>query len=231
MEGKWKSLEQIRDEKMLEAYYEHYGLKQMFGFDIRPYLSLARFEGDERILREGDTVGCLYYLLEGRAKNFIYHENGRISLINFLKAPGFIGEMELIGARRKANGVTAVTPCLCFSIDIRACRDKLLQDSRFLLCLCRLLGERAVDNTGNYTKNQTYPLAVRTAEFILMTAVDGYYRERHTEAAEYLGGTYRNLMYVLAGFVKQGILRKTRAGYYIEKPEKLRAIAGMDKLL
>jgi len=38
------------------------------------------------------------YLLSGRAKLFLSHENGRISLINFLNAPCFIGEMELLGA-------------------------------------------------------------------------------------------------------------------------------------
>ena len=47
------------------------------------------------------------------------------------------------------------------------------------------------------------------------------YREQHTEAAEYLGVTYRHLLYVLAEFVKEGILEKTKTGYRIIDMEKL----------
>lgn len=69
---------------------------------------------------------------------------------------------------------------------------------------------------------------MRLANFILQTAADGCYRERHTEAAEYLGVTYRHLLYVLADFVKKGIVKKTPQGYRIENPQLLRRIAGKE---
>lgn len=34
------------------------------------------------------------------------------------------------------------------------------------------------------------------------------YREKHTEVSEFLGVTYRHLLYVLADFVKRGYLKK-----------------------
>ena len=45
------------------------------------------------------------------------------------------------------------------------------------------------------------------------------------EIAEYLGVTYRHLLYVISDFVKQGILRKTAQGYQILRPDQLRLLS------
>ena len=215
----------IKECEVLDDYYNHFPLSHYFGFDIRPYTSVVKFESNECIYQERENPDYLYYLIDGRAKLFISHENGRISLINFINAPCFIGEMELLEAQDMANGVTAITPCICYAIDIKECKDKLLNDVKFLRYLCLFLSQKAIGNTYNYTKNQTYPLEVRLAKFILLTSCNQIYREKHTEVAEFLGVTYRHLLYVLANFVKRGILIKTEQGYYICNLEALRQIA------
>lgn len=215
----------ICSKEQLDEYYNHFPLSDYFGFDLCPYTSIVRFDSTENILCEGEKPDSLYYLLSGRAKLFLSHENGRISLINFLNAPCFIGEMELLGAQEAANGVTAITPCTCYQIHIHNCKDKILNDPKFLRYLCLFLSHKAIGNTSNYTKNQAYPLEVRLANFILLTSCNQIYREKHTEAAEFLGVTYRHLLYVLAAFVKQGYLKKTEQGYHIQDLNTLRKIA------
>ncbi len=200
-------------------------ISDFFSFDIRPFTAVKVFESDEYILREGEPPQFLYYLEEGRAKLFLSHQNGKTSLINFIEAPCFIGEMELLGAQQNANGVVAISRCTCYAIDIRKCRDELLGDSKLLRHLCLFLSQKAIGNTYNYTKNQSYPLENRLAKFILMTQSNGYYRERHTEVAEFLGVTYRHLLYVLADFKNQGILEKTVQGYQIRNVKKLQSLA------
>lgn len=49
--------------------------------------------------------------------------------------------------------------------------------------------------------------------------------------AEYLGVTYRHLLYVLAGFVKRGIVKKTPQGYHNENIKILREIAEKRKII
>ena len=208
----------------LEDYYNHFSLSDYFSFDIRPYTSVVKFDSKEKILHEGENICFLYYLIDGRAKLFLSHENGRISLINFLNAPCFIGEMELLGAQETANGVTAITPCTCYAINIEKCRDKMLNDVKFLRYLCLFLSQKAIGNTYNYSRNQSYPLEVRLANFILLTSCNRIYREKHTEVSEFLGVTYRHLLYVLADFVKRGYLKKTKQGYYIQDLDALRNI-------
>ena len=216
---------EINEVEVLEEYYNHFPLSDYFSFDIRPYTSIVKFDSMESILREGESPGFLYYLIDGRAKLFISQANGRISLINFLNAQCFIGEMELLGAQETANGVTAITPCTCYAIHITKCKEQILNDTKFLRYLCLFLSQKAIRNTYNYSKNQSYPLEVRLANFILMTSCNLLYREKHTEVSEFLGVTYRHLLYVLADFVKRGFLKKTEQGYYIQDLNTLRKIA------
>ncbi len=208
----------------MERPEENNPLQHFFGIDISPYISISEFEPDEFIIREGERPANLYYLTEGRAKLFLSQENGRISLINFIEAPCFIGEMELLDEKRLAQGVKAISLCRCYQIRISECRNELLQDTKFLRYLCSFLSEKATQNTNNYMRNQSYSLKVRLAEFILKMSVNGYYREPHTEVAEFLGVTYRHLLYVIAEFVKEGILKKTKLGYFVPDEEKLRQL-------
>ncbi len=199
-------------------------LQSIFDFDISPYVTIKEFQPDEFIIREGERPSYLYYLLEGRAKLFLSQENGKVSLINFLEGPCFIGEMELLDETRLPQGVKAISLCRCYQIEISECHEKLLQDTKFLRYLCSFLSEKATQNTNNYMRNQSYPLKNRFAEFILKMSVNGYYREPHTEVAEFLGVTYRHLLYVLAQFVHEGILQKTNQGYFIADKEKLKSL-------
>ena len=219
----------IDEREKLEKSYNHFPLSGYFSFDIHPYTSIVKFDSTESILREGEPPSFLYYLIDGRAKLFLSQGNGRISLINFLNAPCFIGEMELLGAQEMANGVTAITPCTCYAIHIIKCKDLILNDTKFLRHLCLFLSQKAIVNTYIYSKNQSYPLEVRLANFILLTSCNHLYREKHTEVSEFLGVTYRHLLYVLADFVKRGFLKKIEQGYYIQDINALRKIAeGID---
>lgn len=215
----------IQDKKIIEEYVSRFPLSDYFSFDVWPYTSIVKFDSMENILREGEKPESLFYLISGRAKLFLSHENGRISLINFLDAPCFVGEMELLGAQEAANGVTAITPCTCYEIHSNQCREKMLNDTKFLRYLCLFLSQKAIGNTHHYSKNLSYPLAVRLANFILLTSCNNMYREKHTEAADFLGVTYRHLLYVLADFVKCGYLKKTEQGYLIQDLTALRNIA------
>lgn len=224
-------MKDIRSAEIRKGQDQEFPLREYFGFDIMPYTTTVSFESGDRIMQEGTQPAFLYYLVEGRAKLFLSHENGRISLINFLNAPCFIGEMELLGAQKTANGVTAVTCCTCLAIRIEECRELLLNDTVFLRHLCLFLSKKAIGNTYNYSLNQTYPLEVRLANFILMTEHAGLYREKHSETAEFLGVTYRHLLYVLADFVKRGLLKKTEQGYRIADRDTLRKIADTGEAL
>lgn len=215
----------MSEEEKIHQYFEDKKFDKYFGFDIRPFTKFVRFEPGDIILEEGELPKKLYFLLSGKARLWMSHKNGTVDLINFLKAPCFIGEMELFDGAQPAKGVEALTVCDCFSMDVAACRELLLNDVIFLQNVCRLLSEKNAADIKNYSRNQAYPLKVKLAAFILMTENNGMYREKHTEASAYLGVTYRHLLYVIAEFVKEGILEKTSWGYRITGRKKLEQLA------
>lgn len=218
-------MKQICHQELFNDYLDRHSFDSLFGFDIRPYTSLVRFDPEDMILQEGTKPDQLYFLVSGRAKLFISHQNGSVTLISFLESPCFIGEMELVSTPSPCHGVTALSTCFCFSINISACRELLLNDAVFLRNLCGFLSRKALNDVQNYSRNQAYPLKSRLASFILMTSNHGLYRERHTETAAYLGVTYRHLLFVLAEFVKEGILEKTTRGYRIVQEKELKKFA------
>ena len=123
-------------------FMKSFHLAEFFSFDIAPYCSTAKFESGQSILEEGSGSVSLYFLSEGRAKLFLTHENGRTSLVSFLDAPCFIGEMEFLGAQQCTNGVTAITPCTCYRIDTAACHEQIMNDAKFLRQLCLFLSKK-----------------------------------------------------------------------------------------
>lgn len=208
-------MQKIQDPAVISAYLNKFPVNDIFCFDILPYIQLIQFNAREFILNEGGTSEYLYYLLDGKAKLYLTHKNGKISIINFIESPCFIGEMELIGAQTESNGVQALTACHCFAISLMYCRDKIMNDIKFLKYMCAFLSRKAINNTSNYAKNQAYPLENRLAAFILLTSNNMLYTEKHTEASEFLGVSYRHLLYVLADFTKRGILHKEGCSYRI----------------
>jgi len=211
--------EKIRNAAECSEFF-HY-----FSEDVLDFAQLHRFEANEFILREGETPDYFYFVVEGQAKVYLTHTNGKVSLVNFLHAPCFIGEMELLNAQSCAIGVKAMIAVTCIALPMQQFRKTLLSDSIFLRELCIYLGKKAVVNSYTYTHNISYPLENRLAVFIKLTAHGDIYSEKHTEAAEYLAVTYRHLLYVIASFVKKGILEKTTSGYKIVDVEALNRLA------
>lgn len=208
-------MEIISNRSLLDSCQNQYPIQQYFSFDINPYLKLVRFKTDEFIIREGIPLTHLYYMVEGIAKLYKTHKNGKVSLINYLKGPCFLGEMEILDILDLPKGIQAQTTCTCFQLSSDECKEKVINDIKFVRHICLFLGEKSIRNMQISIRNQVYPLANRLADFILMTEHNGLYTEKHTEVSAYLGVTYRHLLYVLSSFCKDGILRKTQQGYMI----------------
>jgi CRP-like cAMP-binding protein len=208
------------EERKMEAK----SLADLFSFDMTPYAQPRTYAGGEVIFSEGQRTAQLLYLTEGKAKCYVSQANGTISVNDLASAPCFLGEMELMGIRETTVAVTALTNCRCWLIDLSQCREQLLGDPKFLRVLCGYVCEKVLRINEMAARNQTYPLKNRLATFIAQTQQEGYYRERHSEVAPYLGVTYRHLLYVLAELGKEGILEKTDRGYRVVDQEGLQAL-------
>lgn len=218
-------MKEIQDQTLKQQLIDRSGYLQQFSSDNAEDTRLFWVEAGEYIVKEGARPDYLFYLAQGRAKLYVTLPNGRVSLIDFFAAPCFIGEMELLNEDYEVRAVQAIETCWCLALSMKQYRNQLLNDVIFLRNLCILLSVKNYRNIVSSTQNQSFPLANRLAAFILLTQNEGMYCEKHTQAAEYLGVTYRHLLYVLAQFHRDGLLQKQGSGSVICDRPALAALA------
>lgn len=201
------------------------GYQKQFSFGAETHTCLLWMAPGEYIIREGYAAEYLFYLAQGRAKLYVTMSNGSVSIIDFFSAPCFIGEMELVEESLEARAVQAIEDCYCLALPLATCKTLLLNDNLFLRKLCAYLSRKNYRNIVYSTQNQSFPLPCRLAGFILISENCSIYREKHTQVAEHLGVSYRHLLYVLAGFVDEGLIEKEGKAYRILRRDGLQALA------
>ena len=218
-------MKEIQNPALMQQLMSHSGYQQRFAGTVEQDTRLFHAVAGDFIVREGAQPAYLYYLARGRAKLYATLPNGRVSLIDFFGAPCFIGEIELVDADHQPRAVQAIEECWCLALPMKHYRPVLLNDVVFLRQLCIALSQKNYRNIVSLTQNQSFPLVNRLAAFILLTQHNDLYREKHTQVAEYMGVTYRHLLFVLAQFTQQGWLLKQKSGYVISDKKRITSLA------
>lgn len=182
---------------------------------IWPMMHLEVFEPEEAIVRYDHEISMLRFLIEGKGKITMVHEDGKCSIIHFVRPDEFIGELSFIDVEEVTKDVTAITQCYCLSIPMKLAKENLLKDSEFLLMINQYIGKKLLKRTWLNTKSQNYELKHRLAAYILMASCYGLYKEKHTETAEFLGVSYRHLLHTFKSFLEEKILVKEGRKYRI----------------
>lgn len=205
-------------DKFIDIYNS---IEEIFPKSVLHQAFICKFSSNEYIVRFNEDIHYLFLILDGRAKIYIVHENGKRALIQFLKKGDFIGELSLIEVEKNLKDVVAINDCTCLVIPLDSAKKYLLDDKLFLYNLSRYLGDKLLKRTAHYTAMQDYELKNRLAKYILQIEYNGYFQEKHTETAEYVGVSYRHLLYTLSQFRDDGLLEKRGKQYFIVNKKKL----------
>ncbi len=206
-------------------YMEKYSIAYLFSLPVEEIMEVHEYQRDEWIIQEGTRPNFLFYVIEGKAKIYVTHQNGKVSLINFINANDYIGEMELLNEVYYTKGIQASTKTICFALPISSCRTQLMEDAKFLRELTKFLSVKATLMATRYSQSLAYPLENRFADFILQLADDGIYKEKHVTVCDYLGVSYRHLLHVLTQFCEKGYLQKEGRYYQIKQYDSLYELA------
>ncbi|MCH5464153.1 transcriptional regulator YeiL [Levilactobacillus tujiorum] len=215
----------IKNDDLKRQFIAKWGYDQQFSFDVAQAARLYLFPAKSTIVQAPDRPHDLLYLVKGKTKLYDTLANGKVALIDFFTPPCFIGEMELLDPQSPSFTVQAIEDCWCLALPMATYREQLLQDTTFLRCVCQYLGRKNTRNIKTFSQNQAFTLSQRLAGFILLTANNMIYEEKHTQVAQYFGVSYHHLLYVLADFVKQGYLEKAGHHYRVRQPEALARLA------
>lgn len=214
-------MKEIHNEAVKQQLILESGFKARFSVDNSQDTRLFQVAAGADIVSEGSQPAYLFYLVRGRARLYASAANGRVSLIDFFSAPCFIGEIELVDADHEPRAVQAIEECWCLALPMKKYRPILTSDATFLRHLCITLSRKNYRNIVSLTQSQAFPLVNRLAAFILLTQNCDIYREKHTQTAEYMGVSYRHLLYVIAQFTHDNVLIKQKAGYIIKNKKYL----------
>lgn len=218
-------MREVREHEVMARLIQSSHFNNCFTRNVENDVRLFHFKDGGMIVKEGCKPDYIFYLAKGRAKLYSSVSNGRISLIDFFNQPCFIGEMELIDENHIPRAVQALEECWCLALPISKYRAMLLNDVTFLRHLCYSLSQKNYRNISVLTQNQSFPLINRLSAFILLSQHEGIYREKHTQVAEYMGVSYRHLLYVIAQLNKNNVLIKNERGYAINDYDSLVKLA------
>lgn len=197
----------------------------LFGLNERVTPTFELYQRNEYLIQQGGGTDKFFVLLTGQAKIYQVQENGQQAIVHFLKAGELIGELTLLGVEEETKAVVAQTECLCLTVPLKAARTELLGDVTFQHQLNVYLATKLLQRTDRLSSGVTYPLLNRLAAFVLAMSVAGRYHEKHTEVADYLGVSYRHLLYSFQQLRELGILVKQGQEYRISNQKELAILA------
>lgn len=185
---------------------------------------ISRFARGQTLLRYGQRMAQLSFLLEGRAKVFRVMENGRSVLHALFEgqaaqnpaAMEVLGDLELLmGYHKATTDVVAITEGIMLNIPLEPCREKLLSDAKMLRFLGGELARKLERSSRVGAQNLLYPLPVRLAAYMLFSAQNGLFHENLGQVSELLATSYRHLLRTMKGFCESGAVARCPEGYRI----------------
>jgi CRP/FNR family putative post-exponential-phase nitrogen-starvation transcriptional regulator len=216
-------MHRVKNSEKLMEYVRRYKMNNIFTEDMAPYFELLFYRKNEFMVKEGEEISYLLFLVDGKAKVFTSLSNGKSLLLCFYQGFKVLGDLEAVDRVKAVTNVEAIADTYCVGISYRYVRQFLLEDAKFLRYICTSLGGKLSRCSKNSSINLLYPLESRLASYIYTTGervVKGdrtliCFNENLTEIAELLGTSYRHLLRTLSDFCDRKILTKEGSSYLV----------------
>lgn len=176
---------------------------------------------NDELINEYSSENNLYLIDKGIYKIYEYHKNGKISLIQYLESGDLIGELGLLGVESQKKVVLSHGESSVIKIKEFDYIHVLKDDSNFLKYLSINLATKLLSRTHHFTEMQQYKLKPRLLRHIQRTHIEGIVDENFTYLSQYLGTSYRHLMFILKELTDDDIIEKVDKIYRIKSLEKL----------
>lgn len=224
----------ITDKKKLEFYINKYHIDEIFNKDMRPYMELILFSKNEHICKCNESLNHFYFLVDGKAKVYTLLQNGKSLLLQFYKPLKILGDIEFIDIDVANSNVQVIEECLCIGISMKEIRANVLDDTKFLRYICKILGTKLDKLSKSSSINLLYPLENRLASYILaitpentnVSRKDELSTQRLTEMADLLGTSYRHLTRTINSLCSRNLIEKKGKSLVIINRSALEDLAG-----
>ena len=188
----------------------------------RQYLA---FRAGEQIVTAGDTVDGFYLLLAGRIRVYTLNPEGKLLTLIVCRAgePTLLGDVEYLTGQTSPNHVEAVEDAVLLKVFYD--RERMERDIALYHFLVRMLLLKMEMSSVESSRRMLYALPQRFAGYLLDMADGDRFTGSYTEAAGYLGCSYRQLMRIVSSFYRDGLLCREGKSTRILDPARLRQMA------
>jgi CRP-like cAMP-binding protein len=231
----------------IDAYVKRHALDRLLSPELLAALTLRRYPAGEHLIRSGQAVDGLFFVVEGRAKVYSQMENGSTLLVRFYAPFDILGDVELFSFDSYVLNVVAIEETACLCLPSSAIKRHAERNTGFLMELCGRLGRKLADFNASAAINLRYPVENRLASYLLAVTgapgpaagtadADGpsgaasrsgqcLVTDDLGELADILGTSYRQLSRVLRRFREEGIIGGGRGGIRVLDRGRLEPLA------
>ncbi|MCR5595773.1 MAG: cyclic nucleotide-binding domain-containing protein [Lachnospiraceae bacterium] len=199
-------------EKLMEQFHIKDCFESMTGLNFE----LVNFSSDEYMVREGEGVDCIYFLLVGRVKLYACSVKRDFGII-FMNS-GLIGDSEFVTGRAATRSAQVVGDALCMKLSTRTSRHRLMSDRTFLRYLAQQLAEKlTLSETTPADAGAEMSTEERLYDYLKLSAEDGRITESLGTISQIMGVSYRHLIRMMNSLVDEGKIRhgKRKGAYFI----------------
>lgn len=179
------------------------------------------------ILKEGDPISYLYFVVAGKAKVCRSVSNGKQLLLCFFLSEGIIGDLEMMTEQTTAFAtLQAVTDFTCIALPLSCYAKALRENPIFMNHIARELAKKLIQSDTNSAVTILHSAQERLCAYICQTAQNDLFHEMLTDVTSLLGTSYRHLLRCLDRLCLDGVLKKSPCGYQIIDAQELTCRAG-----
>jgi len=221
----------IHDSERLQSKINQFNIEGMFFLPDEVPFELRCYDEGDLVLREGEQMDALLFLVEGKVKITSSVEIGKALLLRFCEPFAIIGDIELIQKVDVQSQVEAVNRSICVAVPFGYLYEHAMNEPKFLLSLLTHVTYKLKTCTTASRVNLLASVENRFASYLLTTinADNEYGKEIRTtntqEIADLIGTTSRHLNRVILKFSEQGMIQKVRDSISILDKSKLQKLS------
>ncbi|MGT2930600.1 Crp/Fnr family transcriptional regulator [Streptococcus dentasini] len=192
----------------LKYYLTKYKLYQIFPEHYISQLQLVTYKKGQAICQQGQTLGHLFYFIEGHIKIVRRLFNGKEHILETQTEPTLIGDIELMSNQDSVSSVIALETSRVVQLPLKN-RQQVYQDPLLLYQIGRQLAQKLEQQNIISSTNISYSVKERLATYILSHEEEGIFQLQPSVLADAFGTSYRHLGRVVKQLLDQGIIERT----------------------
>ena len=190
-----------------------------FPNEVLNQLQYKIYQTNEYILKTGDKIDGLYFLIEGKYYVSSLEITGKELLLRYSNKPAILGDIEILEQCPIQSNCIAVENCEFIYVPLTIYHSYLKNDAEFTQLLLKELAYKLKTCTISSRVNALSPVSVRLAAYyctIASTKVNSEYinSNKLDEVASLIGTTKRHVNRILKRWNEEGTIY--REGDYIQ---------------